>query len=137
MFTVLRAIVIGRDEESAEQSTKGAILSHFIKYDILVTRVYKGLKNLSQYIPNTDYYVFKASVYSHPANSLSCGTRLEPHERLILSGNIRNGKLMIGFCDWKKRWSKKNDFLMKQVFGNTRLNDDDDDEDTLNKKNHP
>ena len=136
---VLRAIVIGRNEEPIEKSTRGEIMSHFIKYDILVTRVYMGSKKLSELVPNTDYYVFKASIYSQPANSLSCGMRLEPRERLILSGNVRNGKLMIGFCDWKKKWGRENDFLMKQVFSrNTRLDDGNDgNEDTSNKENHP
>jgi Tissue inhibitor of metalloproteinase. len=127
--------VIGRDKEFTDHSTKDAVMSHFIKYDILVTRAYMGLKRLSEIIPNTDYFVFKASIYSQPSNSLSCGMRLDPRDRLILSGNIRNRKLTIGFCDLKKQWSENNDFLMKQVFGKTTRFEEEGEDKTI--KDHP
>jgi len=101
-------VISDRHEKRIETKlTKDLNISALIyaHQEILVSKVYKGFKNISKAIRLTDSSVFKVPVHTSQ-NGAQCGVKLTKNTKYLIMGHIMGDRLMISHCSFVREWDE-------------------------------
>ena len=101
-------VISDRHEKRFETAiTKKLDIPPFISVhqEVLVSKVYKGFKNITKAIGPIDSFVFKVPVHTSQ-NGAQCGVKLNKNTKYLIMGRIVGKRLMITHCSFIRKWDE-------------------------------